>query len=355
MNLLKDPVHILILADESATAQRWLEQLKRIGAMVWTDATVVPAGSLLDVVLTNQGLESGDLGAETGTLGTKRDSEPPIPEPRSLTSQLAQGDAGLIAVGVGGVADVSLPSDCTGREIRLACQLLAQIVRLRRSRRQGKHVHKVLSHLALTDPLTGLPNRRTWEGELKARLASDLGVRPEAVGLRKEDGELRDQDRGAISQQATSPLSPRPSTLKPQASGLKPPPSRTLYLGLLDLDHFKQINDDLGHATGDGVLRAAAEALAVAMRQGDFVARLGGDEFGVLLTGVDLVAAQRVLERVRVAGTANLANIASRAVTASAGLAMRRDQDDAQSLYARADQALATAKRQGRDQLRFET
>src|SRR5438045_8867747 len=86
--------------------------------------------------------------------------------------RLTRGQVGMVAVGIGLPADVSLPADHSSRELRLACLLLAEIVRLRRQREASRRQEKVLTHLALSDPLTGLPNRRAWEQQLADRLAS---------------------------------------------------------------------------------------------------------------------------------------------------------------------------------------
>jgi diguanylate cyclase (GGDEF)-like protein len=71
-----------------------------------------------------------------------------------------------------------------------------------------------------------------------------------------------------------------------------------ITLAYIDLDRFKRINDTYGHSTGDEVLKAVAEAIAVRLRATDLVARLGGDEFAALLPDTDLAAARRVLEDV---------------------------------------------------------
>ena len=70
---------------------------------------------------------------------------------------------------------------------------------------------------------------------------------------------------------------------------------------LVDIDHFKQINDTHGHATGDRVLRAVAQALKTTLREADLCGRLGGEEFGVLLTGTNLHEALQLAEKLRLA------------------------------------------------------
>ena len=70
---------------------------------------------------------------------------------------------------------------------------------------------------------------------------------------------------------------------------------------LVDIDHFKQINDTHGHATGDRVLQAVAQALKTTLREADLCGRLGGEEFGVLLTGTNLHEALQLAEKLRLA------------------------------------------------------
>ncbi|HYE52431.1 MAG TPA: GGDEF domain-containing protein [Azospirillaceae bacterium] len=130
---------------------------------------------------------------------------------------------------------------------------------------------------------------------------------------------------------------------------------RPLSLLLLDLDHFKRVNDDHGHQTGDAVLRAVAEICGRSMRQTDLFARLGGEEFVALLpeTGPDDAVAlaerlRRTLAETPIAapGTAPLT------VTTSIGVAAYRGGEATwQQMLAEADLALYAAKRRGRDRV----
>ena len=120
-----------------------------------------------------------------------------------------------------------------------------------------------------------------------------------------------------------------------------------LSLVLIDVDHFKAVNDQLGHQAGDEVLRHVGKALAGEARETDLAARYGGEEFCVLLPGCPPEEAVIVAERLRAA-------IAARqkptAVTASAGVAtLPLDGGDGRALVAAADRALYQAKRSGRD------
>ncbi|MDT8990311.1 EAL domain-containing protein [Curvibacter sp. APW13] len=127
-------------------------------------------------------------------------------------------------------------------------------------------------------------------------------------------------------------------------------------VALLDLDHFKNVNDSRGHALGDALIRSVAERLQGAMRSGDTVARLGGDEFVVLLPDVHsetemLTAVERLLQCV--GGTYRVEQETLH-VSASIGVAVYpRDGPDADTLLQNADTAMYRAKDGGRNRLQF--
>jgi len=119
----------------------------------------------------------------------------------------------------------------------------------------------------------------------------------------------------------------------------------------LDIDHFKSINDSLGHHGGDAVLREFSQRLTACIRQSDTVARLAGDEFVIILEGRDMAAetvfvAEKIMHYMK-RGFAILGTV--RAVTTSIGIAIRREGEvDAEALLRRADEALYDAKSAGR-------
>ena len=126
-------------------------------------------------------------------------------------------------------------------------------------------------------------------------------------------------------------------------------------LMLIDVDHFKRINDTFGHQAGDEVLTSIANVLKQCVRPGDFVGRLGGDEFVVILDGLTNENANSVGTRIR--GTIERSDFSindkgqSTVVTLSMGLAVVSDSDNSKSLYERADKALYKSKELGRNRL----
>lgn len=167
-----------------------------------------------------------------------------------------------------------------------------------------------LDFLALHDELTGLPNRRSFEERL--RLAAN-----------------------AVT-----------------------PATGTLAVHFIDLDDFKAVNDTLGHAAGDSLLRHVSQKLRATVGDADFVARFGGDEFVVLQTGVtDEASARRFAERLMAAigEPFSLRNSSIRA-DASIGVALLDgDQSDVVRLLSLADIALYEAKREDRGAISFLT
>ncbi len=125
---------------------------------------------------------------------------------------------------------------------------------------------------------------------------------------------------------------------------------------LLDLDHFKLVNDRFGHRTGDVVLRVFAGTVRERLRQSDVLGRTGDEEFGLILPGTDLAGAQLLVERIRQSVEAMpLMDERARGVhvTLSAGIAVAVSDDELapEQLYGRADKALYAAKRAGRNRV----
>jgi len=277
--------------------------LRGLPAQVWLDRADMPADTQPEVILTD--------GTRRADFQSAHNAGPS--ETRPYVGVVRIGTAQTSSVGP---AEVCLPADVTARELQLACRLLAEIVRLQRQQQAGIELHRRLAEEALTDPLTGLPNRRAWDQVLAERLG----------------------------RQTRKNVSPRPAG-----------EGTTLCLAILDLDFFKRVNDAHGHAAGDDVLRACGQALRAGLRQDDFVARVGGDEFGLLLWVRDEAAGAATVERVRAALPGRLAESAAQPVTASAGFCVVPAETSATplpcpaALFAAADAALRRAKEQGRD------
>lgn len=129
--------------------------------------------------------------------------------------------------------------------------------------------------------------------------------------------------------------------------------AESLSVLMADLDNFKHINDNHGHATGDDVLKLFVSVSANTLRGQDILARYGGEEFIILLPGTDPTQAMEVAERLRARfRQASMETPGLPDATVSIGLAQHRDDDHAlDTVIARADQALYAAKQGGRDRV----
>jgi diguanylate cyclase (GGDEF)-like protein len=176
-----------------------------------------------------------------------------------------------------------------------------------------------------------------------ATVASFVGVAAFAVALMNAEVEVRqdatlDPLTGVYNRTA---LRRRVDELRAQRAAVG--------VVVLDVDHFKAVNDTYGHQRGDAVLQAIAEEMRTTLREGELVYRLGGEEFLVLLPGVGAAEAAQVAERVRAAVTA--ARPAGLDVTVSLGVSAGTDGAEYSTLFEQADAALYEAKRSGRDRV----
>lgn len=128
---------------------------------------------------------------------------------------------------------------------------------------------------------------------------------------------------------------------------------RGLSLILLDIDHFKRVNDTHGHIIGDAVLRHLSAIVMEHIRRDDIFARVGGEEFAIVLPETELEDACKVAAKVRelVETTPAAVDTASFPVTVSLGVASYANGDTAESLYVRTDAALYKAKQSGRNRV----
>ena len=123
---------------------------------------------------------------------------------------------------------------------------------------------------------------------------------------------------------------------------------------LFDLDHFKRVNDSLGHAAGDAVLKATARTVLGALRLEDSFGRVGGEEFAVLVSGADAAAALDVAERIRAAiATMQVPGYPELAVSASFGVVGLDGTGNPERLMDAADMALYAAKQGGRNRVEY--
>jgi len=170
----------------------------------------------------------------------------------------------------------------------------------------GEKLGHRLLFLSLTDPLTKIPNRRAFLDSLRRSIA---------IGSRR---------------------------------------SEPVAVLVLDVDHFKQVNDAAGHAAGDEVLVEVAKRLAEASRSEDAVARIGGEEFGVVQSGVGLDDAAAAAERLREAIVKNPITVDGRSFTLSVSIGVAATsgvEESPSQLLARADKLMYVAKSRGRNQV----
>lgn len=163
-----------------------------------------------------------------------------------------------------------------------------------------------LEHLSITDVLTGIGNRRL----LQIRM---------------------DEERERIKRYGASPFS----------------------LVILDIDHFKQINDRHGHLVGDAVLKLLSTEISGTIRKVDTAVRWGGEEFAILLSNTPLAAAAGFCDRLR-AAIERMDLVNGIRMTISLGVAEHDPEEDESSLLERADRALYNAKRRGRNRVEAE-
>ena len=131
-------------------------------------------------------------------------------------------------------------------------------------------------------------------------------------------------------------------------------PGRCLAMLMLDVDHFKMVNDRHGHAGGDAALQHLAATLRAGIRQTDLLGRLGGEEFGIILQDVTPELAEQIAERLRLMVAENPQRHADRLIlmTVSIGMALAYESDvSVEQIMARADQALYHAKGTGRNRV----
>lgn len=264
-------LQVLAVAASPEQIRAWRERLTGERFAVFDQAAHFSEAAPPDVIVTDQPLTAAEF--------------------HVFHPLMIRGEIGVVMVGRNLPADVVLPVDASGRELRLACRLLAQVVTLRRQNRK-------LTQLSDTDPLTQLANRRAFTAEFER-------VIPEA-------------NHGAT----------------------------VAILALIDLDQFKTVNQQGGMLQGDEVLRKVAQTLRV-RSQPHFVARWGGDEFVMLVRAERTESAMTTIEECRQAMGRAASLTAARPLSASAGAITLNSSDTLTEAIAAAEQALQAAKAAG--------
>ena len=208
---------------------------------------------------------------------------------------------------VSGVLEIRTPQALTSEQTRLVSSIL----------RVYRNFQGLLDY-SERDTLTGLLNRKTFDGSF-LRVAADS--RTEAGGGELSGGDVR---RKAGSDAA--------------------------WLGVVDIDHFKSVNDSHGHLIGDEVLLLIARLMRSSFRFQDQLYRFGGEEFVVLMRGGTVEQAQFAFERLR-ANVANYVFPRVGRITVSVGFTQLRVGDSPSSAFERADKAVYHAKQSGRNQV----
>lgn len=235
---------------------------------------------------------------------------------RRLCRRAADKEVPVVALGAAGTeegilaleagAADALPSGISGREAALR---LRRQVETKRRLEELRRDRDALSRQALTDTLTGLGNRRYFQ----QRLASEA----------------------ARTSRSGEPFA----------------------LMMIDMDHFKKVNDTFGHPVGDRVLQAVAGVLRHGVRRSDVACRLGGEEFVLLLPGTTAASAGFLAEKLRrrISDACRGILPSNWPVTVSIGVSWtaRGGAVDAERLVWEADRALYSAKGEGRDRIAF--
>jgi diguanylate cyclase (GGDEF)-like protein len=329
--LLLPPVYALIAPVPLSILLQLRVRRSPIYRRVFSAAALGLAGGAASIVFGHFGLRTGTVRALTSWFGY------PGPEvwfSRPVTVVIAVGcaalfsvlNAALVAVAAHAAEplvrwrDVLWDSErlildvtevCVGVLVTIACALspvllfvaLPPVILLQRSL-----LHQQLRAAARTDAKTGLLNAAAWQREADMEISRMV------------------RTRGSLA------------------------------LLLVDIDHFKRVNDTHGHLVGDQVLAALADAFRQQVRDSDVVGRFGGEEFVVLLPGADVTEASKVAERLReqVAATPVMLGGGEVRVTVSVGVAvLGQHADDIPGLLASADLALYRAKESGRNQVQL--
>ncbi len=294
---------VLIVEDRPGAADTMVQRLRKLHSL---EIVTEPQEALLraaeddfDLMIVGLGLQSFDalrLVAQVRALERTRGL------PILLAAEI--GDKARILRGIELGANDYLTRPIEGSE--LIARVRTQVRRHRYAEKLRQSMQSAIE-MAGVDALTGLHNRRYFESQF-----------------------------GGLMERAAEK-------------------GRHLSLLILDIDHFKAVNDTWGHDAGDAVLRGFATRIRKVVRTIDLVCRLGGEEFVVVMPETPTETAARVAERLRASIAADLfpldAGDRAIAITASIGLAERGSSSAAAALYRAADQALYKSKQTGRNRV----
>ena len=298
--MVSDPVapKILIVEDDPAEADVVAAAVFALGfeaviALNWTEALRYFDDSI-DLVLMDAVMPEVDGFKLTKMLRERARTYTPI---LFLT---ALGDASAKELGMSVGADDFLTKPLDVFELRVRMSAMLRIRRLTQELEAERHSYQRLAHI---DTLTGIPNRRSYD----ERVATEIG----------------------ISSRNEQPFS----------------------LLLVDIDHFKAINDECGHSVGDEILVFTGQLLRDVTRQSDWAFRHGGEEFAILARATAARGAMILAERIRSAFENLSKQTSAGPRTCSIGVATyeHADEESAEELFARADARLYAAKQAGRN------
>jgi diguanylate cyclase (GGDEF)-like protein len=291
----------LVVEDSGGIRHEVSQALREVGAEVLTAGTVHEAFALLIDNRLDLALVAVELPGESGLQvlqHLKAEGERPLPVLMVTRQDTPEARTALLEAG----ADDVLSRPVHVGELVARCRrALGIYARLAGLTAEAQRLHE----LSMTDGLTQVANHRAFQERLK--------------------------DEFRRAQRYDDPLA----------------------LILVDVDHFKRVNDQFGHQVGDEVLRKLADAVRLAVRETDFVARYGGEEFAALLPKTHLAGALTVAERIATDLKLMRAGPPSLRVTASFGVSSfpGRAVNTAEHLLRTADEALYRSKREGRDKI----
>lgn len=304
---MSDRATVLIIDDDATSARPLRESVERFGyaaivALTWTEAIrVFASDTTVDIVLMDAVMPTVDGFKLTKILRSRSKSYVPI----VFTTALNDYNSRERSVAAGADDVLSKPVDPLELKLRLTAML-----RIRKLTVELEHRRGEMETIAMRDQLTGLQNRRSFDENLSNEIA-----RARRYG-------------------------------------------RPLGLLVADIDHFKQVNDTLGHDLGDELLEQLGRLLLSQVRAPDMAFRYGGEEFVILTPETQSGLAMNLAERIRLGFKTRSSSLSTGVQTLSIGIAdtsMIAGEVTGRKLFKLADAALFDAKRAGRNRVEIAT